>query len=76
MPKNLTGKILWLDLEMTGLSANEDLILEVGAIATDWEFNEIATYHGIVKNETKQLHERLACNSSFWDYNTESLKKT
>jgi len=66
------AKILWVDLEMTGLDANNDLILEVAAIATDWDFNEIATYEGIIKNEDMTLDERLAANSVFWDANPES----
>ena len=36
------AKLLWVDLEMTGLDAENDLILEVAAIATDWDFKEIA----------------------------------
>jgi len=65
-------KILWMDLEMTGLSANDDLILEAAAIVTDWNFTEIATYHGIIKNETEILNTRLAANSAFWDANVET----
>ena len=64
--------ILWLDLEMTGLDANSDLILEVAAIATDWDFNELAKYEGIVKNEDMTLEERLSANSIFWDANPEA----
>ena len=67
-----TAKILWVDLEMTGLDANNDLILEVAAIATDWDFKEIATYEGIIKNEDMTLEERLAANSVFWDANPDS----
>ena len=37
-------KILWVDLEMTGLNPVRDEILEVAAIATDWNFKELATY--------------------------------
>ncbi len=66
------AKILWIDLEMTGLDAENDLILEVAAIATDWDFNEIATYEGIVRHEDITLEERLALNSVFWDANPDS----
>jgi len=66
------AKILWVDLEMTGLDADNDLILEVAAIATDWDFNEIATYEGIVKHEDITLEERLALNSVFWESNPDS----
>ncbi|MEI6053891.1 MAG: oligoribonuclease [Candidatus Saccharibacteria bacterium] len=65
-------RILWLDLEMTGLSATDDLILEVAAIVTDWDFNEVATYQGIIKNNESDLKKRLEANSSFWDLNIES----
>ena len=36
------AKLLWVDLEMTGLDPARDRILEVAAIATDMELNEIA----------------------------------
>lgn len=67
-----SDRILWLDLEMTGLSSDDDLILEVAAIVTDWNFKEIATYQGIVKNKVSILKKRLAKNSSFWDINPDS----
>ena len=66
------NRILWLDLEMSGLSPEKDLILEVAAIVTDWDFKEIATYQGVVKNKLMTLKRRLALNSSFWDINPES----
>lgn len=65
-------KILWVDLEMTGLEAADDLILEVAAIVTDWDFKEIDTYQGIIKNENLMLEERLALNTAFWDANPKS----
>lgn len=65
-------RILWVDLEMTGLSPKDDLILEIAAIVTDWNFKEIATYQGIIKNKQSILKKRLAKNASFWDINPES----
>jgi oligoribonuclease len=61
------ARILWLDLEMSGLDSGSDLILEVAAIATDWDFKELGTYEGIVKNEEAALQERLRANGAFWD---------
>ncbi len=65
-------KILWIDLEMTGLSPTNDLILEVAAIATDWDFKELDTYHGIVKNKASILKKQMALNSTFWDAQPDS----
>jgi oligoribonuclease len=71
--KNLRSeRILWLDLEMTGLSPENDLILEVAAIVTDWNFKEVATYQGIIKNRVLLLKKRLAKNAIFWDANPQS----
>lgn len=67
-----TNRILWLDLEMTGLSPDDDLILEIAAIVTDWNFNEIANYQGVIKNSSFLLNKRLKKNSVFWDANPES----
>lgn len=65
-------RILWIDLEMTGLDPQKDPILEVAAIITDWDFKEIATYEGIVKAEELTLQERLVANAVFWDANPAS----
>ncbi len=58
-------RILWIDLEMTGLDPVHDRILEVGAIVTDWDFNEIATYEAVKKVESTLLKERMV--GEFWD---------
>jgi len=39
---------LWLDLEMSGLDVEKCRILEVAAIVTDLDLNEVATFHRIV----------------------------
>ena len=59
------AKILWIDLEMTGLEPEKDRILEVAAIATDWDFNEIATFESAVKVDEKILEIRMV--GDFWD---------
>lgn len=61
------ANILWLDLEMTGLDAAHDLILEVAALATDWEFKELGTFEGVVHNDAGMLEERLRANGAFWE---------
>lgn len=65
-------KLLWLDLEMTGLSPENDLILEVAIIVTDWKFREIDSFEGVIKNNSLKLKTRLAKNAIFWDQNPES----
>lgn len=68
-------RILWMDLEMTGLSVEKDLILETAAIVTDWDFNEIANFEGIIKNEEKSLKKLLSENGEFWDANPDTKRQ-
>ena len=42
-------RLLWMDMEMTGLDPETDRILEVGAVVTDFELNELATYEALIK---------------------------
>lgn len=41
-------KIIWMDLEMTGLNPNKQRITEVGVIITDFELNELDTYEAVI----------------------------
>lgn len=61
------AKILWMDLEMTGLDPVEDRILEVAVIATDWDFNEIATYEAAKKVGPNLVATRMKAAPDFWD---------
>ncbi|HPW48413.1 oligoribonuclease [Candidatus Saccharibacteria bacterium] len=45
---SLSQKLLWLDMEMTGLNPGKDRILEVAAIVTNFEFMELAKYESVV----------------------------
>lgn len=64
------AKLLWVDLEMTGLDPEKDKILEVAAIATDWQFNEIDRMTAVVKVPKKLIEERMV--GEFWEANKES----
>ncbi len=64
------AKLLWIDLEMTGLDPEQDKICEVAAIATDLELNQIATYEAIVKVDDKLMQERMV--GEFWEKNSKS----
>ena len=68
--KDEKSMLLWIDLEMTGLSPEEDRILEVAAIITDWDLEEKATYTGIVKVDEKIIKSRMV--GEFWEENKES----
>ncbi len=60
-------RILWIDLEMTGLDPVADRILEVGAIVTDWEFKEAARYEAVQHAEPALMARRMV--GQFWDDN-------
>lgn len=51
--------VLWIDLEMTGLDPVKDRILEVGAIITDWNFKEIATYEAAIQVGPRLVERRM-----------------
>jgi len=43
-------KLLWVDLEMTGLDPSKDVILEIAAEVTDFNFKTLASYEALVKH--------------------------
>jgi len=64
------AKYLWIDLEMTGLDPATDKILEVAAIATDTQLNEVANYQATVKVDEDFMKSRMV--GDFWEKNHES----
>ena len=64
------AKLLWVDLEMTGLDPEKDRIMEVAAIATDWKFNPVDSMTAVVKVDSKIIEERMV--GDFWEKNKES----
>lgn len=61
------AKLLWVDLEMTGLDPTKDKILEIAAIATDLSLIEIARYEGISKVDQRIIDTRMV--GEFWEKN-------
>ena len=64
------AKYLWIDLEMTGLEPEKDKILEVAAIATDTDLNEVARYEAVVKVDDGLMKSRMV--GDFWEKNSAS----
>jgi oligoribonuclease len=58
-------KLLWVDLEMTGLDPGKDLILEVVAEITDFNFKKLANYQAFIKQELTAV-ESLMNQNSWW----------
>nr|BFD59065.1 oligoribonuclease [Bdellovibrio sp. CKG001]BFD62443.1 oligoribonuclease [Bdellovibrio sp. HM001]BFD67652.1 oligoribonuclease [Bdellovibrio sp. HAGR004] len=63
------NKLFWIDMEMTGLDVEKEVIIEVAAIVTDLNFKELATFETVVKQPQKYLD-----NMDAW--NTEHHKKS
>jgi oligoribonuclease len=66
--KAIPTKLLWVDLEMTGLDAQKDVILEVAAEITDFNFKTLASYEAIVQQPQKTVVERMQKNIWWKDY--------
>lgn len=56
-------KILWMDLEMTGLDPQKDVILEVAVEITDFDFKTLATYETCIKQPKATVLKRMQANS-------------
>lgn len=48
-------KLLWIDLEMTGLDVSKDSIIEVACEVTDFEFKTLASYEAVISQSEHAL---------------------
>lgn len=48
-------KLLWVDLEMTGLDVRSDVIIEIAAEVTDFDFKTLASYEALVLQPEEKL---------------------
>jgi oligoribonuclease len=66
-------KLLWVDLEMTGLDPAQHKIVEVAAIVTDWDFKELGSYEAIIYQPPEVLQKaspvakQMDQASGLWD---------
>jgi oligoribonuclease len=49
------SKLFWIDMEMTGLDWTKERIIEVAAVITDLDFNELESYHAVVKQDQSYI---------------------
>jgi oligoribonuclease len=61
-------KLLWVDLEMTGLDPNQDIILEVAAELTDFDMKTLESYEACIKQDRKTVLTRMQANNWWADY--------
>lgn len=66
--ESIPTKILWVDLEMTGLDAQQDVILEVAAEITDFNFKTLASYEAIIKQPKETVVTRMQANIWWKDF--------
>ncbi len=55
--------LLWLDMEMTGLDVNKEVVIEVACIVTDMNFRELDSFETIVKQPQSYLDSMDAWNT-------------
>lgn len=61
-------KLLWIDLEMTGLDPVKDVILEVAAEITDFNFKTLDSYEARIKQPHETVVTRMQANIWWRDF--------
>lgn len=61
-------KLLWVDLEMTGLEADKDVILEVAVEVTDFTFKTLESYEARIQQPRDTVVNRMQANIWWRDY--------
>ena len=60
--------LIWIDLEMTGLEPEHDVIIEIATIVTDAQLNVLAEGPSIVIHQVDALMDSMDewCTQSTW----------
>ena len=71
----MAGKMVWIDLEMTGLDLEKESIIEIATVITDGDLNILAIGPNLaIKVEQKQLDEIDDWNTKQHNSSRHSLK--
>ena len=65
---SIPTKLLWVDLEMTGLDPKQDVILEVAAEITDFNFKTVENYEACVQHKRDEVAGRMQKNNWWADF--------
>ncbi len=57
--KNKHDRLIWIDLEMTGLNYDVDVILEIATIVTDGNLNIIATGPNLIIHRSDEILQKM-----------------
>ncbi len=52
---NGASKLMWLDMEMTGLDVQKEVPIEIGVVVTDMRLSTCETYHAVLKQDQRFL---------------------
>lgn len=63
-----SSKLLWVDLEMTGLDPVQDVLLEVAAEITDFNFSTLAGYEARIVQNREVVVTRMQANIWWKEY--------
>ncbi len=67
-------KLLWVDLEMTGLDPTKDVILEIAAEITDFNFKTLANYESRIKHDKEKVIPLFEANHWYRDTVPENME--
>jgi oligoribonuclease len=66
--KQKATKLLWVDLEMTGLEPRDEVITEIAALVSDFKLNIESEYEGVVHYSKEDLKARFNKEpNGFWN---------
>lgn len=51
----MSSHLFWIDLEMSGLEVEKEVIIECAVIITDYNLKELETYHTVVKQPQRYI---------------------